>query len=51
MTDGHIVYQGDAKKSIEHFRLINMPLPRFANPADYFMKVLTVRYPKRAEDE
>lgn len=51
MTDGHIVYQGDAKKSVDHFKLINRPIPRFANPADYFMKVLTVRYPKRPEDE
>lgn len=51
MTDGHIVYQGDAKKSVEHFKLINRPIPRHSNPADYFMKVLSVRYPKLPEDE
>jgi len=26
-------------------------VPRFANPADFFMKVLSVRYPKPKEDE
>jgi hypothetical protein len=31
--------------------LINRPVPRFANPADFFMKVLSVRYPKTPEDE
>jgi hypothetical protein len=51
MTDGHIVFQGDATRSVEHFKMINRPIPRFANPADYFMKVLTVNYPKKPEDE
>jgi hypothetical protein len=31
--------------------MINMPVPRFANPADFFMKVLSIRYPKQKEDE
>jgi ABC-type multidrug transport system permease subunit len=51
MADGFIVYQGDAKLSIQHFRLINKPVPPFTNPADFFMKILSVRYPKRPEDE
>jgi ABC-type multidrug transport system ATPase subunit len=51
MADGYIVYQGDAKQSIQHFKMINRPVPRFANPADFFMKILSVRYPKTAEDE
>lgn len=51
MADGFIVYQGDAKQSIQHFRLINKPVPPFTNPADFFMKILSVRYPKTAEDE
>ena len=28
-----------------------MPVPRFANPADYFMKLLSITYPKTPEDE
>lgn len=31
--------------------MINRPVPRFANPADFFMKILSVKYPKTAEDE
>lgn len=27
-----------------------MPVPRFANPADYFMKLLSITYPKTEED-
>jgi ABC-type multidrug transport system ATPase subunit len=51
MADGYIVYQGDAKASIQHFKMINRRVPRFANPADFFMKILSVKYPKSKEDE
>jgi ABC-type multidrug transport system ATPase subunit len=50
MCDGHIVYQGDAKKSVDYYKLINCPVPKFANPADFFMRLLSVRYPKSQED-
>ena len=50
MCDGNIVYQGDAKKSVDYFKMINRPIPKFANPADYFMKLLSINYPKREED-
>ena len=50
MCDGHIVYQGDAKKSVDYFKLINNPVPRFANPADFFMKLLSINYPKTQAD-
>jgi len=46
MCDGHIMYQGEAKKSARYFEKIGIPCPKFANPADYFMRVLTVNYPK-----
>ena len=26
-------------------------MKRFANPADYFIKILTINYPKEEEDE
>lgn len=51
MCDGFIVYQGDAKQSVQHFKMINRPVPPFTNPADFFMKILSVRYPKTDEDE
>lgn len=50
MADGNIVYQGDAKASVKYFEGIGMPVPRFANPADFFMKVLSIKYPKEQED-
>ena len=51
MADGHIVYQGDAKASVEYFKKIDRPVPQFANPADFFMKLLSINYPKQPEDE
>ena len=50
MCDGNIVYQGDAKKSVDYYKLINYPVPQFANPADFFMKLLSINYPKTQED-
>jgi len=51
MMDGYIVYQGKAKDSTSYFSTIGFNCPTRSNPADYFMKVLTVNYPKGEEDE
>jgi len=51
MCDGHIVYQGDAKDSVKYFRMIQRPVPTYSNPADFFMKLLSVNYPLNQEDE
>ena len=51
MSDGHIVYQGYANKSAAYFRNIGYPSSTFSNPADIFMKVLSVNYPKLEADE
>jgi hypothetical protein len=51
MSDGNIVYQGVANESPVYFESIGLPLGRFANPADSFMKVLSVNYPKLKADE
>lgn len=51
MSDGFIVYQGDAAGSMDYFKGLKFEVPRFANPADFFMKVLSVKYPKQADDE
>lgn len=51
MADGHCVYQGEAAKSASHFRKIGFNLPQFSNPADTFMRILAVNYPKTEKDE
>lgn len=50
MIDGHIVYQGTAANSYIYFQLIKYPMNKFMNPADHFLKVLQVNYPKKEED-
>ena len=51
MADGHIMYQGLAKDSVHHFAKIGFVCPIHSNPADYFMRVLSVSYPKTSDDE
>jgi hypothetical protein len=51
MCDGYIVYQGEAKKSSIYFEKIGFQIPTFANPSDYFMKRLTINYPKTDIDQ
>lgn len=52
MADGHIVYQGPAKQSAAHFaKLDNREARRFGNPADTFMRITSINYPKTEKDE
>jgi hypothetical protein len=51
MADGNIVYQGQAADSADYFRSLNFEFRKLANPADVFMRILSVNYPKQAEDE
>jgi len=57
MADGYIVYQGLANQSSKYFTahmhsaLDTNKGRRFANPADIFMKKLSLSYPKTEEDE
>jgi|Laugresu1bdmlbsd_1035121.scaffolds.fasta_scaffold201250_1 hypothetical protein len=51
MADGNIVYQGQALESAEYFTVnLNAKSSKFANPADIFMKILSLNYPKTEED-
>jgi len=51
MADGFTVFQGDAKESMDYFRSLGkFDVPKRVNPADYFMKVLDIKYPKQADD-
>jgi ABC-type multidrug transport system ATPase subunit len=40
MVDGHIIYDGNASKSIKYFSDIGLPVPRHTNPTDYYMKLM-----------
>jgi hypothetical protein len=51
MMDGNIVYQGLAKDSTLHFAKKGLQCPLRTNPADYFMRVLSVNYPISEQDK
>lgn len=44
LADGHLVYQGPAKESGKYFSMKAQGKNR--NPCDYFMKELSINYPK-----
>lgn len=50
MADGFTVFQGDAAESMEYFKTLKFTVPTLCNPADFFMKVLSIKYPKGPED-
>ena len=51
MMDGYITYQGLAKNSTMHFASAGLLCPTHSNPSDFFMRILSVNYPKEDEDE
>lgn len=51
MCDGHIVYQGEASESTDYFKNLGYKVRQFDNPADVFMRCLSINYPKTEEDE
>jgi ABC-2 type transporter len=52
MMDGYITYQGPARDSTLHFSKIGFVCPGQTNPADYYMRILSINYPKtKADDE
>ena len=40
MVDGHIVYNGGARDSIDYFKKLNMEVPKHSNPLDHYMKLM-----------
>lgn len=50
MADGYIVYQGPANKAPQYFAKLGYQSGKFSNPADVFMKVLSLNYPMQTED-
>jgi hypothetical protein len=51
MCDGYIMFQGHARESVSHFAKMVLVCPIHSNPSDYFMKVLSINYPKTEDDE
>jgi len=51
MCDGHIVYQGGAVESTDYFKNLGYKVRQYDNPADVFMRVLSIDYPKTEKDE
>ena len=51
MCDGNIVFQGPARDASVYFGTIGFPCPPNYNPADHFLKVLDVPYPRTTEIE
>jgi hypothetical protein len=48
--DGYCVYQGEAKCATAYFAKHGHEIRKSYNPADFFMKLLTINYPKSEED-
>lgn len=51
MADGNIVYQGIANQAPSYLKNMGFEFGVFANPADIFMKILSINYPKNDKDE
>ena len=49
MADGHVVYQGSGKESGSYFEMQVKGKNR--NPCDYFMRELSINYPKKKADD
>ncbi|CDW72976.1 abc transporter family protein [Stylonychia lemnae] len=51
LSDGHIIFQGQAKLAHEYFCQIGFQCPTFQNPADYYMKTFSQSYPLNDLDQ
>lgn len=50
MADGKILYQGAADRSASYFKQNGFPFPKYCNPADQFIKLLSLSFPATDED-
>lgn len=51
MADGYIVYQGDANLVGSYFDMASKCKSTNQNPCDFFMRELSINYPKKEADE
>ena len=50
MQDGHIVFQGTTQRSQKYFSEQGYKIARYSNPADIYLKILAINYPKTDHD-
>lgn len=50
LMDGYTIYQGPASKATDHFAKLGYVCPKFANPADYFLKEFYVPFKRTDAD-
>ena len=50
LMDGHAIYQGVARDAVKHFEKLGFVIPRFSNPADYFLKEFFIPFKKTQRD-
>ena len=52
LADGHVVYQGSARESGHYFNMqAKGKLGLLRNPCDFFMRELSINYPKKKADD
>ena len=51
LMDGYVIYQGPAKNAADYFTNIGFICPKYANPADFFLKEFYVPFKKTITDE
>ena len=51
LMDGYVIYQGPAKEAADYFTKIGFLCPKYANPADFFLKEFYVPFKKTSADE
>lgn len=51
LADGHCVYQGPARDVGTYFDISNKCKSKNQNPCDFFMRELSISYPKGEQDE
>lgn len=50
MMDGFVAYQGTARDAVPYLTRCGYPLKKNYNPADHFMNVLAMNFPKQEAD-
>ena len=46
----YIVYQGPANEVVNYFEMANKCKSKNRNPCDFFMREMSINYPKKQED-
>jgi hypothetical protein len=50
LQDGNVAFQGYAQECAKYFGSIGVPCPTFSNPSDFYIKKLSVNYPKTQQE-